>query len=267
MSFRCIEWVNVTLRQWLDESGERNRDNVSRTQSYLELYAWTVERPPDFPWLLMAHLVSRNAGYWMTDLASRLARAPEQSEGLNNLFLLLERANFLIFHDAWRHVLEHLLGNEAGGEFMRRSYSRYRRDADERGLVHDLVTNEQNYIERRVVHHPRYALGLDLIRFIEASGKERPISFPFSTAEIRVGGFEHLDRRIATGHRIYAAVLADRSLRARIFEWALAHPHTGDRAVAGGKPSPALRDAWPFEKVEALEPAIHADPEPDASWP
>src|SRR5262245_66157406 len=97
------------LERWLEELPIRNRDNPSRTESYLELYAHTVAHPPDLPWLLMAHLVSRNAGYWMSELCARIENKPEQAEGLEKLFLLLERANYLIFWDAWWHVVHHLL--------------------------------------------------------------------------------------------------------------------------------------------------------------
>src|SRR5688572_31168341 len=119
------------LDRLLEELPERNRDNVARTASYLELYAYTVANPPDLPWLLMAHLVSRNAGYWMSDLAARIERKPEEAAALENLFLLLERANHLIFYDAWYHVLQHLIGAEIGERaprFMRDAWARYAAD-------------------------------------------------------------------------------------------------------------------------------------------
>jgi hypothetical protein len=260
------------LERWLDELPIRNRDNVSRTESYLELYAHTAANPPDLPWLLMAHLVSRNAGYWMSDLAARMERKPEQAEGLTNLFLLLERANFLIFHDAWYHVLQYLSGREpqAGRapRFIREAWARHRADPSrERELVLDLVINEQNYIEHRVVHAPRFEVGLALIGFIEASGREKPISFPLTAAEIRVGGFAQLDKRILTGQRIFDEVLADRDHRRRLFEWAKERPHTGDRSVIGEAPSPPIRSAWTVERVTSLDAGIHAEPEPDPRWP
>src|SRR5438094_9529829 len=101
------------------ELAERNRDNISRTESYLELYAWTREHPPELPWLFMAHLVSRNAGYMMTDLARNLAGKPGDDPTMRapmrTLFLLLERGNFLIFWDAWHHTIATLLGEPLAG--------------------------------------------------------------------------------------------------------------------------------------------------------
>ena len=52
----------MTFEQMLSERDARNRDNISRTTSYLELYAFARERGIELPWVLMAHLVSRNAG-------------------------------------------------------------------------------------------------------------------------------------------------------------------------------------------------------------
>ena len=144
-----------------EQRAERNRDNVARTASYLELYRYTVENPPDLPWLLMAHLVSRNAGYMMSDLArtqERSRREPQSGippEALDELFLFLERANYLIFFDAWAHCLGHLRGLPLAAPtslFMREAWAGYAAQPDERQLVLDLVHNEQHYIEQRVVH-------------------------------------------------------------------------------------------------------------------
>jgi hypothetical protein len=269
------------MESWLRELDERNRDNVSRTESYLELYAYTRKNPPELPWVLMAHLVSRNAGYLMSDLAGRRERNPDQAPAIEQLFLFLERANYLIFYDAWFHMLTWMLGGSNAipdgrvAKFMRSAWSRYedrtRGSAPspevERALVLDLVTNEQNYIEHRVVHSPRFEMGLEMIRFVENSGREKPITLPLTSAEIKVGGFEHLDRRIRTGERIFDQVLAQEPLRSEIFTWAIAHPHTGNRSVAGGKETPEIRSGWPVDRVRALDLEIHAPSEADEKWP
>jgi hypothetical protein len=276
----------VDLRTWRAELAERNGDNVSRTASYLELYAWTREHGPELPWLLMAHLVSRNAGYLMTDLARQLAGPAGQdaavAEAMRTLFVLLERGNFLIFYDAWHHVLAYLAGDHdelrppRTPVFMCEAWRRYDRERTtpsatlERQLVLDLVHNEQNLIERRAVHHPDLAPGLRLLALIEASGRERPMVFPEvgdPLSEIRVGGFAHLEKRIATGRRIFDEVLADRARRDAIFAWAMAHPHTGSREVYGGRPGRGVREAWPVAKVRALWAHVHADPDPDPDYP
>lgn len=277
----------MPLRAMLDELDDRNRDNVSRTESYLELYTWTLAYPPDLPWLLMAHLVSRNAGYLMTDLARQIEAADEVlASPLTRLFVMMERANFLIFHDAWHHVSTHLLGETARlapprtPRFMCEAWARYEATdpsdpGRERALVMDLVHNEQHLIERRAVHHPDLAPGLRLLRLIEASGKERPLVFPpvairgtvWEAPAIAVGDFGDVTQRIATGARIFDAALADRDRRAAMYEWATQHPHTGSRAVYGGKTGPSLREVWPIDRVRALWSEVHAPPEHDPQYP
>ena len=107
-----------------------------------------------------------------------------------------------------------------------------------------------------------------LLDLIEASGKEKPLVFPAADApEIRVSGFAHLARRIAAGQRIFDEVVADPARRQAMFEWSLAHPHTGSRAIYGGTAGPGVREAWPLEIVRGLWAHVHADPEPDPAYP
>jgi Protein of unknown function (DUF2515) len=265
---------------WLDELAERNTDNVTRTDSYLELYAWTVASGHELPWVLMAHLVSRNAGYLMSDLARSLdgkaGADPALAGAMESLMALLERANFLIFHDAWHHVLHHLLGradelsSPRTPRFMIDAWRRHGRNgsAGERALVLDLVHNEQHLIERRAVHHAHLAPGLRLLQMVEMSGREKPLHFPIEGAPaITVGGFAHVERRIAAGARIFDEVVVDRSRRSALLAWAQAHPHTGTRAVYGGKPGPTIRAAWPVNRLRTMWNDIHAPMEPDPLYP
>jgi hypothetical protein len=271
----------MPLARWLDELDERNADNVSRTDSYLELYAWTAAQGRELPWLLMAHLVSRNAGYLMSDLARTIdgGRADPALRGaMESLMALLERANFLIFHDAWHHVLHHLLGRTGALRsprtplFMIEAWRRYEQrggeEEGERPLVLALVHNEQHLIERRAVHHPHLEPGLRLLDVIERSGREKPLHFPIDGAPaITVGGFAQVERRIAAGARIFDEVVADRARRAALFAWAEAHPHTGSRAVHGGRPGPVIREAWPIARLRAMWSSVHAPMEPDPLYP
>ncbi len=271
----------MVLATWLEEIDERNADNVTRTESYLELYDWTAANGGELPWLLMAHLVSRNAGYLMSDLARSVngkagAADPALRGAMENLMALLERANFLIFHDAWHHVLHHLLGRtgELVGprtpRFMIDAWQRHERRAGggERALVLDLVHNEQHLIEHRAVHHQDLAPGLRLLQWIELSGREKPLHFPIEDAPaITVGGFAQVERRIAAGARIFDEVLADRDRRAALFAWARAHPHTGSRTIYGGQEGPTIRQAWPVDRVRGLWNGVHAPPEPDPLYP
>lgn len=270
------------LENWLGELDALNLDNVARTNAYLTLYSWTVARGSELPWVLMAHLVSRNAGYLMSDLARMLdgkgGADPTLADAMKNLFLLLERANWLIFHDAWHHVLHHLLGRSGQlasprtPVFIIDAWRRYegapQGAASERDLVLDLVTNEQNLIERRAVHHPHLQPGARLLAIIEHGGREKPLHFPLEDAPaITVSGFSDLARRIEAGRRIFDEVVVDRDHRAALLAWAEAHPHTGSREIYGGKPGPTVRAAWPVGEVRAMWDGVHAPMEPDPRYP
>src|SRR5262245_43932562 len=85
-----------------------NETNPTRTDYYLRYY----RRNPEVPWVFMAHMVSRNAGYQMSDLM-RIAQLHDQwgPPGWENIDLrsrypylscvwaVLEVANFLIGRD------------------------------------------------------------------------------------------------------------------------------------------------------------------------
>src|SRR5262245_20696193 len=86
-----------------------NRDNVfndtnpTRTDYYLCYW----QQHPEVPWALLAHLISRNAGYQMSDLV-RFASIGvvlgntslfNQFSLIAMVWALLETANFLIFRD------------------------------------------------------------------------------------------------------------------------------------------------------------------------
>jgi hypothetical protein len=196
---------------------------------------------------------------------------------MTDLFLFLERANFLIFYDAWHHVLLHLLGRGHAesrpprvSRFMSEAWLAYESDGAaserERQLVRDLVTNEQNFIERRVVHHARFSRAAAIVGFIESIGRQAPVLLPDRTCVEVVDAFASLETRIATGWRIYDRVLADRAERERLYHWAVAHPHTGSRATYGGRKTPSVREAWPVAKARARWHAIHAPAELDSEW-
>jgi hypothetical protein len=270
--------TRARLEALLAELDARNADNVTRTESYLELYAFTRDHPPELPWLLMAHLVSRNGGYLMSDVARQLARDDGifTSSALEQLFVFLERANFLIFWDAWNHVTTFLLGRVDAlapprtSRFMIDAWRRFEagspQGAASRHLVRDLVTNEQNLIERRVVHNARFEAARAIVSFAEATSRDAPLALPLTSVEIRVGEFARLERRVATGWRIYDEVLADPGQRADILAWARAHPHDGSRAVYGGRAGPRIREAWPVDRVRSLWAGVHAGAEEDPQY-
>lgn len=78
-----------------------NNDNISRTAQYGKYYF----QHPEIKWSLLAHFVSRNAGWNMTDLKNPLYSSLFHEEFRHRLFMTFERANWLIFQDAYPQLL------------------------------------------------------------------------------------------------------------------------------------------------------------------
>lgn len=78
-----------------------NKDNISRTNAYKRYF----DRHPEIKWSLLASFVSRNAGWSMTDLKGRLFELGLTAFQQKWLFLAYERANWLIFSDAYPRLL------------------------------------------------------------------------------------------------------------------------------------------------------------------
>ena len=74
-----------------------NRSNVTRTQAYLDCYI----SHPEPHWAFLAHMVSRNAGWNMSDLKGGLMSDLTDPTFKSNLYRFLERRNALIFQDAY----------------------------------------------------------------------------------------------------------------------------------------------------------------------
>jgi hypothetical protein len=105
-------------RHLLDRDAH-NRDNLTRTAWYLD-YA---SAHPEVPWAMLAHLVSRNAGYQISDLITYIEVAqvapalipvvggvPALSGAalqiaLHEVIRFLETGNFLIFYDIYPQLI------------------------------------------------------------------------------------------------------------------------------------------------------------------
>ena len=101
-----------------------NLNNVTRTNYYLQYW----QAHPEIPWALLAHLVSRNAGYQMSDMARYKAEGyivsgfPVPWPPLRSMlmmrslvrasFALLEEANFLIFRDIYPQLEAYALAKQ-----------------------------------------------------------------------------------------------------------------------------------------------------------
>ncbi|MGG4491919.1 DUF2515 domain-containing protein [Metabacillus idriensis] len=243
---------------------KKNYDNISRTESY-NLY---FKRNPEIRWAFLAGMVSRNAGYCMTDLKGTWFQKMINNKMIKALFLTYEDANWLIFSDAFPQLmlyeiskktgrpLFHLLDEFHVSPFMKKVWHDFWEEKNIEHLMTSLIINEQHLIQkpiiekavfkRKVFHTPMFFFQ-DLFHF-------STVVFP--TIEGRLFGFSVHDFK-----KLKSRIKLGRSLA-----WLLFHPdffpyfmdfserttHTGSRFdyekyLSGGRKrdTPYLRTSYP----------------------
>lgn len=235
------------------DTAEANRNNVTRTEAYRAVYFQT----PELHWALLAHLVSRNGGWNMTDLQGEwLPRLLTESQR-RDVFLFLERANALIFQDAYPQLLLyqwsrslgrslfHLLPAFGVSRFMQPVWKLFWREQDSALLTTALIVNEQHYIEGRVVRNDYFesnvlhTLFFGLQSLLQLNG----VFFPYGSGkdggegcgELQLAGlimesFRDLDERIEFGKRLYAMLFGVPRVFDGARSFAAAVKHSGSRA-------------------------------------
>ncbi|MFD2702864.1 DUF2515 family protein [Paenibacillus shunpengii] len=221
-----------------------NRSNISRTAAYLACY----KSYPELHWALLAHFVSRNGGYNMTDLHSGLLKTILNDQEKERVYLLLERCNALIFQDAYPQLLLYMKSKEKGrsyfhllsefhiSSFMVPFWEHFWLNRDSALLTVGLIINEQNYIEYRVIrnsfyqHHVTSTLSF---RSHEIAGLNH-IVIPLGINEELVGltlsNFSKVHERIAFGKNLYALLFGHEQVLDRAAAYAYAVPHEGSRS-------------------------------------
>lgn len=237
-----------------------NRSNVTRTSAYLEMY----EAYPELHWAFLAHMVSRNGGWNMSDLKGGLMSDLMDPAFKEQLYQFLERCNALIFQDAYpqlllyKHSLErgtplfHLLPEFHVSRFMSPFWEQFWEDRVSPLLTVALIINEQNYIECRVAQHPFYrkhVLNHPSFRLHEHA-RLNQIVFPLHHQDIpsvpgqwrirslpsrpliglRMPRFNNLKIRINTGKALYAMLFGYEEPFEQTLAYARSTPHHGSRA-------------------------------------
>lgn len=272
-----------------------NRNNRTRTDAYLRFYL----EHPEIEWALVAHLVSRNGGWNMTDLQSDWLPLLLDEQERGAFFHFLERCNWLIFHDAYAQLLLYAAMKQQGDDltgllvplgvsrFMVNVWRDFLRTRDPVRLTHGLIINEQNYIEQRVVQQPFYRKQvLDTLPFqLQSLLSFSHLLFPYHTAPdetepllcgITAHRFASLEQRILIGKSSYHLLKNNPNRFRQIVGWTRQTPHTGSRAdywpgrfsVTSPAPapklySPPLEQVWPDV---SHAPADGVDWFTDAKW-
>ncbi|KZZ84272.1 DUF2515 family protein [Bacillus sp. SJS] len=251
-----------------------NVSNLTRTQSYLMFHS----QYPEVHWALLAHLVSRNGGYSMTDLkSSYIGPLLHQSEK-NDLFQILEIINAAIFLDAYPQLLLyeeskkrnrnlfHLLPAFRVSAFMEPIWSCFFQTGNSALLTRALITNEQSMIEENILSGKSASIFSNLKFSFQEKWGLTNILFPYkkhhkqkqhSLAGITVTGFQSLSERIRTGKKLYHILFHHRKIHESILAYCKSSAHTGSRSdywphlfSSSRDPfrltSPYLADAWPI---------------------
>lgn len=224
-----------------EKTAAANLDNIRRTMAYQAFY----EANPEIKWAFLASMVSRNAGWNMTDLQLDMFQNLLSARIRKQLFSLYERANWLIFSDAYPQLLLYEahkkgqidmighLGHFQVSVFMKETWQRFIKEGDMQQLLYSLIINEQHVIGSPVIVQPFYKHHIfsrwpyklqDLFRL-------NVVFFP--TLDGKLYGlyahhFTSVDERIQIGKKL-SQLLFDEQLYPAFWQFAKAAPYTGSR--------------------------------------
>jgi hypothetical protein len=229
------------IRQIQRETDKKNIDNITRTAAYFSFF----KKNPDIIWSFLASMVSRNGGWNMCDLDGMIFPQVLAAQTRKQLFLTYERANWLIFHDAFPQLLLyqystkisrpmfHLLPYLNVSKFIQKEWDRYWKENDKNRLTTALIINEQNVIQTPVIEHPIYKKKVfhSMLFSFQDWLHFSCVLFPTCGGEVygaSVNGFKSLSKRIDLGKRL-ASILFHPRLFPHFFEFAEKTEHTGSR--------------------------------------
>jgi hypothetical protein len=226
-------------------SAESNRNNVTRTEAYWQFFV----RNPEIHWAFLAHLVSRNGGYQMTDLKGDLTGDLLSPSKKQTFFHFFERANALIFHDAFPQLLLyekskqqqknlfHLLPAFSVSHFMSSIWNYYWEYRNDTLLALSLIINEQHYIEQRLISSNYAKNVLDTWQYALQNifGFTQVVLPYYEQEKICLSGttvqyFESVSRRIEIGRKLYSLLFGSGAIKKGAVKFAQQHPHTASRS-------------------------------------
>lgn len=255
----------------IEETVELNRNNVTRTEAY-----WRIYRAyPELQWSLLAHLVSRNGGWSMTDLKGEWLPKLLDKDMIGATFDLLEACNSLIFGDAYPQLrlyaeskrsgrnLSYLLPRFGVTIFMRPFWDQFWLDQDPVPLTVALIVNEQNYIQKRVVEDEKYKnsvfssltfRSLALLQMNQVVFPMGHVGWPGHGIPMRLVGrvlenFKDLHERISFGKSLYGILFGYPEVHDEIIAFCEQAAHTGSRA-----------DYWPHRFTTLFEQKAGSTP-------
>lgn len=218
-----------------------NIDNISRTKYYANYY----KRHNEIRWSFLASMVSRNAGWNMTDLEGEWLPKILTKQERKVLFHTYERANWLIFADAYPQLLVYEYSKRMGkplfyilkmfsvSRFIETEWEYFWRYGNGERLVTAQIVNEQNIIQKPVIEHPFYKKKVFNRFFYSLQDLLHFSSVLFPTFEGRLFGFSvqqftKLDKRIELGKKL-ASLLFHSDYYEKFKRFSNRVEHTGSR--------------------------------------
>lgn len=224
-----------------------NKNNITRTKAYYEFYT----RNQEVHWSFLAHIVSRNGGYYMTDLKSSYLKDFLPDSQINRYFLFLERSNAFIFQDAFPQLLLyeyskrigkplfHLLSAFHVSTFMQPFWNEFYIKQNSKGLTVAMIINEQYMLEERVIKDIYHSISLlqELPFKLQENLGFTTIFIPYKPSKkyrYRLSGktvkdFENVKKRVELGKELYQILFEER-FTTETLRFAHNHPHTGSRS-------------------------------------
>lgn len=234
------------VERTLTETQRLNRNNITRTKAYLDFY----KKYPEIHWAFLAHMVSRNGGWSMTDLQGEFLSVLLSGKERDLFFSFLERANWLIFQDAYPQLLLYeesiyrgkplfyLLSQFQVSTFMETIWNHFFVYRNRYMLTMALVINEQSYIEDRIIQNQHYQQNvLNTLQFkLQELFSFTHILFPYlKGGKTELVGkpmhqFDSIKKRILLGKSLYGLLFQNKQVLENVYQWTLTRPHTGSRS-------------------------------------
>ncbi|WP_223702002.1 DUF2515 family protein [Sutcliffiella deserti] len=249
---------------------KHNLDNISRTKAYAAYF----EKHKEVKWAFLASMVSRNAGWNMTDLKGRWFTLALDEKQRFPIFYTYELANWMIFQDAYPQLLLyelssyynkpffHLLKIFNVSCFMEYEWEKFWLERDEERLVTSLIINEQNLIQYPVLqnHALKKKVFKTMVFSFQDLGHFSCVVFPTINGKLygySVHGFQKLSNRIELGKKL-ASLLFSKEHYQAFHEFSLRTEHTGGRydyekymSYGLYRETPFLRCVYPVIKHHA----------------
>jgi hypothetical protein len=246
------------IKHIMEETEKSNLDNISRTKAYERFF----DKNKEIPWSFLASMVSRNAGWNMTDLEGKWFPQSLSKEYRRWLFQTYERANWLIFSDAYPQLLLYEYSKNSGQSFFHLSsaftisrfieaeWEIFLSEKNQTRLMISQIINEQHVIQFPVIEHPFYKENVftSTIYKIQDWLHFSSVILPVCSGRIygfSVHDFQNVSKRIELGTKL-SHLLFHPNYFPSFYQFSKKTEHTGSRVDYEQYVTPSKERDTPF---------------------